>query len=110
MGILTVLNSTWSAIAGSAPRETEGASHIEDLIETRDDLWREIGRLSFGHRSHLSDDPTYVDLLRDQGRVICRNGNGEGNPLIGDLVAQAKDLDERIRSLMAGSVLATPAR
>mgnify|MGYP001584687344 FL=1 len=110
LGLLTVFNHTWSAIAGDPAADSsrrERTQTLESLIEMRDELWREIGRLSFGHRSHLSDDPTYIDLLRDQGKVICRNGNGEGNPLIDDLVTQAQDLDERIRSLVAGSVMIT---
>ena len=110
MGLLNVLNQTWGAIAGdfaAHSNEEETVQSLEALIETRDELWREIGRLSFGHRSHLSDDPTYAHLLKDQGKVICRDGNGEGNPLIDDLVAQAQDLDERIRSLMAGPIMTT---
>lgn len=112
MGLLTVFNHTWSAIAGNLAADSsrrEGTQTLESLIEMRDELWQEIGRLSFSHRSHLCDDPTYAHLLKDQGRAICQNGGGEGDPLIEDLVAQARSLAERIQSLMAGSVMATPA-
>jgi hypothetical protein len=112
MGLLNVLNQTWGAIAGNSAahsNEEETVQSLEALIEMRDALWCEIGRLSFGHRSHLCDDPTYAHLLKDQGRAICQNGGGEGDPLIEDLAAQARSLEERIQSLMAGSVMATPA-
>ncbi len=108
MGLLTVFNQTWGAIAGH-PAADSGGRDLEDLIETRDDLWCEIGRLSFGHRPHLSDDPIYTSFLRDQGRAVCQEYGSAENPAVEELVAKARDLDGRIRSLMAGSILANPA-
>jgi hypothetical protein len=101
MGLLSVLSHAWGAVAGDASR-------LETLIEVRGDLWREIGRLSLGHRSHLSDDPMYTGLLRDQGRAVCQEYGSAVDPVVEELVAKARDLDGRIRSLMAGSILATP--
>ncbi len=96
MGLLNMIAHKWSA--NPATQSSSRTFPSGNPIETREQLWQEIGRLSFGHRSNLSDDPTYLRLLKERGRDICQNGAEEGNSLIEGLVAKARDLDQRIQS------------
>jgi len=73
----------------------------------RGEIWREIGRLSFGHRSHLSNDPVYLGILEERGRAVCEDGAGDGDARIEDLVAKARSVEAQLRSLLVGSVPAS---
>lgn len=108
MGLLGALNRTWNAIAGQASENSNdrrNASRPDAPLEMRDELLREIGRLSSGHRSNLCDDPTYLRLLRERGIEICQNGDRGGNPLIEDLVAQVQSLEEQLQLQLSRSDL-----
>jgi hypothetical protein len=102
MGLLNMIAHKWVANPAS-----HRPPHSGSPAEMKEQLWQEIGRLSFGHRSHLSDDPTYLSLLKERGREICQYGSVEADPLIQDLVAKVRSLDQQIQSHHAEQLLVT---
>lgn len=109
-----VARRIWGLVAGVTTGHSNGNGNghgpgPEALIRMRGEIWREIGRLSFGHRSHLCNDPTYLGLLEERGRATCEDGADDGDPRIEDLVAKARSVDKQLQSL-PGSVPASALR
>lgn len=84
---------------------TTRASHsrsYHSLLITRQELWQEIGRLSYGHRPHLSSDPHYLKALETRGKEICSRPDGHGIPEAAQLITQAREIEERLTAPKEG--------
>jgi len=99
MGLSSTLSGAWMALAGHASTPanySQNSEQVKALVEERDALWQEIGRLSCGDPPDFCRDPVYIRLLKERGIELCQTGDDKGNPQISELITRFRHLTTQI--------------